>query len=658
LWSFRGGFTLDFWDKTIDGINSPFICCHFITIGKLGMTMRRSLRPLRLWYERAIAFIILLNVGLVLFDATYVRSRNQHLWINWKIFQWQDIPQEEYVALVEQLNQSVSNQGLESLGVQSLLSQVQAESIEMLVNDPPFRLLGKYSHLYQIQQRIIESTGLTDLNAAIAQYWSRDFITQRGWDSHWMEFNIEIRPLMLLYEPVLDYDIIKGIEPDRGGQEYVREVARLKAILEFEGPDSALVEPQLEVLRDLTDQMIDEEYAINSINKSGKVNQIKSVMKNYIYSEDTQDNRETIQSRLNWFRDPRVVQFIAPELLWADLSSKEAFDQFWSLDNFQEDTWRESFEFMNNQLFFTVESMYYRHLDVTGAFANRFILLDFPFLLIYWIDFIVKVFCRFYREKDIGLGIAIGSRSYDLLLLQPWMPGLRVIPLVIRFNESDLIDLEPVQKYLGLNFIASFGQELAQVVVNRGIGQLQNKISNGLIQKAFIKPPRDPNPEPEVMLENGAQKQRNFGSITGRVWEVTACNVLPEISPDLEAFLRYEVDKTLQKSKLYNRVQKIPGVRRVPDQIAEKLVQQIIQSLTINPRQSYLKGQTQAPDMIEQQLKERLGENFRLKLQAELQKNYTFEEMDLLLIELLEGAKIGAKKTSSQPQLNPADGNG
>jgi hypothetical protein len=636
----------------------PLICCHFITRGKFEMTMRRSLHPLRLWYERAIALIILLNVGLVLFDATYVKSRNQHLWINWNIFEWQDTPQEDYVALVEGLNQAVSNQGLESLGVQSLLSQVQAESLDILVENPPFRLLGKYSHLHQIQQRIIESTGLTDLNAAIAQFWSRDFIARRGWESHWTEFNIHIRPLLLLYEPVLDYDIIKGIEPDRGAQEYVREVAQLKAILEFAGPDSGLVGPQLEVLRNLTYQMIDEEYAINSINKSGKVNQIKSIMKNYIYSEDNQANRETIQSRLNWFRDPRIVQFIAPELLWADLSSKGAFDEFFSLENFQENTWRDSFDFINDKLFFPVESMYYRHLDETGSFANRFILMDFPFLFIYWIDFIVKVLCRFYREKDISLGIAIGSRSYDLLLLQPWMPGLRVIPLVIRFNESDLIDLEPVQKYLGLNFIASFGQELAQVVVNRGIGQLQNKISNGLIQKAFIKSPRDANPEGEVTVDNGAQKQRSFGSITGRVWEVTACNVLPEISPDLEAFLRYEVDKTLQKSGWYKGVQKIPGVRRVPDQIAEKLVQQIIQALTLNPRKSYLKGQTQAPDMLEQQLKERLGENFRLKLQAELQKNYTFEEMDLLLIELLEGAKIGDRNNStSQPQLNPADHN-
>ncbi|MBP0011254.1 MULTISPECIES: hypothetical protein [unclassified Roseofilum] len=622
------------------------------------MTMRRSLRPLRLWYERAIAFIILLNVGLVLFDATYVRSRNQHLWLNWKVFEWNDIPQEEYIALVDRLNEAIANEGLESLAVQSLLSQVQARSMDIFVENPPFRLLGRYSNLHQIQERIIESTGLTDLNAAISQYWSRDFIARRGWGSHWSEFNIEIRPFLLLYEPVLDYDIIKGIEPDRGAQDYVREVAQLKAILEFEGPDSALVEPQLERLKDLTDRMIDEEYAINSVNKSGKVNRMKTMMKNYIYSEDNQANREMIQSRLNLFRNPNLIQVIAPELLWADLSAKDAFYEFWSRDNFQEDNWRESIDFLRNDFYFLVGSMYYRHLDSTGEFANRFLLIDFPFLLIYWVDFIVKVLCRFYREKGIGLGLAIGTRSYDLLLLQPWIPGLRVIPLVIRFNQSDLIDLEPVQKYLGLNFIASFGQELAQVVVNRGIGQLQSRISDGLIQKAFTKTPRDANPEAEVTIENGEQKQRSFGSITGRVWEVTACNVLPEISPDLEAFLRYEVDKTLQKSGWYQRLQKIPGVRRFPDQIAEKLVKQIIQTLTLNPRKSYLKGQTEAPDMLEEQLKERLGENFRQKLQAELQKNYTFEEMDLLLIELLEGAKIGDRNDSvPQPQLNPVESN-
>ncbi|MDJ1185536.1 hypothetical protein [Roseofilum casamattae] len=618
---------------------------------------------LRLWYERAIALIILANMGLVLFDATYVRWRSFHLWINFQLFQWRETPQEQYIQLVEQLNQSIVSQGLEAPQTAALVDLVRAESLELFHHNPPFRLLGKHSHLYRIEQSLLEFTQTEDIEAAIAKFWDRNFIAQMGWNRLWTHFNLEIRPLLRIYEPILDYDIFKGIEPDRASQQYVREVAKLRDILQHEGTDSVLVEFQLEKLRELTNETIDSDYGINLINKSGKVDRMKSRIKHHIYSQDPQEDNQIIQSRLNWFRNPVVVRWIAPELLWTDLSAKDAFDQFWSLENFQEDTWQESFQFLEEEIYFLVESMYYRHLDGTGEFADRFLLIDFPFLVVYWIDFICKVLYRCYREKEISLAVAIGSRSYDLLLLQPWFPGLRIIPLVIRFNQSEIINLEPVQRYLGLRFLASFGQDIVQLVVNRAIGQVQGKISQGWVQNLLGKDPdpavNSPQDSSTLVLEKEEKKQRNFSSITNRVIEVALCNVLPEVSSDLETWLRYEVDKTLQKSTWYKRAQNVPGLRRFPDRFSESLVRQIVQTLTVNPRQSYLKGQTKAPDEIAQQLKERLFDRFRTTFQAELRETYTLEEVEQLLVETLERVKIGGEKSEkpNPPQLTPANSN-
>ena len=618
---------------------------------------------LRLWYERAIALIILANIGLVLFDATYVRWRSFHLWINFQVFHWQETPQEQYIELVEQLNQSIVSQGLDAPETATLLDLVRTESLEIFHRNPPFRLLGKHSHVERIEQSLLEFTQTEDMEAAIAKFWDRNFIAQTGWNNLWRHFNLEVRSLLRIYEPILDYDIFKGIEPDRGSQHYVREVAKLRDIIQYEGTDSVLVEAQLETLRELTNEIIDSNYSINLINKSGKVDRMKSRIKHYIYSQGSQESGEIIQSRLNWFRNPVVVRWIAPELLWADLSSKDAFRQFWSVENFQEDTWQESFRFLEEEIYFLVESMYYRHLDGTGEFADRFLLIDFPFLVIYWIDFICKVLYRCYREKEISLAVAIGTRSYDLLLLQPWVPGLRVIPLVVRFNQSEIINLKPVQRYLGLNFIASFGQEIFQLVINRAIDQLQGKISQGLVQNLLNQPPEptvdSPQDSSNLVLEKEQQNQRNFGSITNRVIEVALCNVLPEVSSDLETWLRYEVDKTLQNSTWYKRSQNIPGLRRFPDRFSESLVRQIVQTLTVNPRQSYLKGQTKAPDEMAQQLKERLFDRFRTRFQDELRETYTLEEVEQLLIDTLERAKVGGEKSEkpNPPRLTPADRN-
>ncbi|NJL43576.1 MAG: hypothetical protein HC935_10440 [Pseudanabaena sp. SU_2_4] len=58
-------------------------------------------------------------------------------------------------------------------------------------------------------------------------------------------FNLKARHLVSMYEPVLGYDSIKGIEPYIDTELYLRKVAELRAVLELHGLNAREVNPLL-----------------------------------------------------------------------------------------------------------------------------------------------------------------------------------------------------------------------------------------------------------------------------------------------------------------------------------------------------------------------------------------------------------------------------
>ncbi len=168
-----------------------------------------------------------------------------------------------------------------------------------------------------------------------------------------------------------------------------------------------------------------------------------------------------------------------------------------------------------------------------------------------------------------------------------------VITAIIRLSQVKMPDLATFKRYLGLSFIASFGKEVTQVVVSQGIDQLQNTLGKGLIKKAVFK-----NKELEGKQY---QKQSNLeednptiAAIINQILQLTACEVLPEVRTDLERFLDYQVEKALEKSTIYKRIQRVPLVRRFPKEIANNIVAQISGAIATGPEKAY-KGSQTAP---------------------------------------------------------------
>ena len=126
---------------------------------RLGQTEPRQSR--RLWFEKLMAILALLNLVLVLFDLSYIPWRDLYL---------RHLPQfterygerfkgiephqliAAYLAAVEDLKQQVALTGLQSPKVAPKLAQLQALSLE-LVTENPFAASERSGTLERIKNR-------------------------------------------------------------------------------------------------------------------------------------------------------------------------------------------------------------------------------------------------------------------------------------------------------------------------------------------------------------------------------------------------------------------------------------------------------------------------------------------------------------------------
>ncbi len=596
---------------------------------------KSSRSPLLFLSERIMALLILANVIVVIFDVTYIKFRNWYLKADLYLQKLSETPQEKYLQKVDELEKELEKNGLQSSNIENLLEDLRLSSVQIFINHPPFRVRDDYGALDKIKQIFTTHLNKENFSQAVQVFWQQDYLEAQGWQSQLDFFNEKIRPLMLLYEPQIWYDLIKGIEPFRNSQDYLIEVNKLKILLEKQGLEAAEIEPLLKNLRNSSTELIDRDYSFQAVNQIIVLTQIKYQIKQHIYSHIPESN-VSLTPTLKFLQSLSLLQYLAPDILWADKSSKAAFNIFWSRQHLETYQWEQELDFFDGNIRFLLQSFYFRNLDTNGKFVDRFWLVDLPWMAIFWMEFIVRIIV-ISRRPNISLLDAIKQRWYDIFLLQPWLPELRMITAFIRLHKVKLPNMENLYTGIRFKLIGIFGKEIIQVVVGGGIDLLQNNISKGSLKRAIFE---SKSQSKKVYVDKNDSGK--IQEIINRVLEVTVCNVLPEINADIEDFLHYQVEKSMQQLSIYRRLQKIPFVSRLPDQIANNLVVQISSTISTAPQKAY---QAQ-PDAVSIKLRQELIQHFSSKLVSELQEKQTFDEIEILIIDWLEEVKNSYVKPS------------
>lgn len=181
-------------------------------MGQQNASINRRKKFQGLWFERLMALLALTNLGLVLFDLSYIPWRDFYLKQVPQLTEWygerfKGIEPHQmtvgYLKAVQALETQVTLSGVQSPEVNQQLLNLQALSVEM-IDENPFEAVDKSGTLEQIKNRMRAHVGATSSKQAFQTFWSQDYLTRQGW-------NPSIRFFQQKIEPLIDRDYYRNI---------------------------------------------------------------------------------------------------------------------------------------------------------------------------------------------------------------------------------------------------------------------------------------------------------------------------------------------------------------------------------------------------------------------------------------------------------------
>ena len=241
----------------------------------------------------------------------------------------------------------------------------------------------------------------------LRDFWLSGQVTIGGINTAYVKYSgIE---LDLLPEPVSEfitqYDVVKGIIPNRDTEEYLEKVEQLKREIAVNGVASPNANALFGDIRRRSIEIIQTD-AFSEAGKTGSLERIKNRMRSHIPNQDN--------------------------------SAKTSFWRFWTPANFEGKEAAE-LEFFTTELQPLFETNYYRIVGGNGGYVDYFGFIDFPFGILFAIELLGRSWFISRRRVGVSWLDAILWRWYDIFFLLPIWRWLRVIPVTVRLSQAQLI---------------------------------------------------------------------------------------------------------------------------------------------------------------------------------------------------------------------------
>lgn len=398
------------------------------------------------------------------------------------------------------------------------------------------------------------------------------------------------------------YDPIKGIEPHRETEYYLITVEEFEQQVRVTGIESVQSAAKLEEVRELSVEMI-ENNPFAGASKSGTLEKIKNRMRDRLRNE----------------------------------SSKGAFSTFWSQDYLLKQGLDRELDFFNQEIKPLIKTNYYRSIGENGEFIDKFWIIDLPFVILFALELLARSF--YIKRRQVGFSWldCILWRWYDVFLILPFWRWLRIIPVLVRLDQAELLNLQGLRQQTQKGIVANFAEEITQIVVIRVINQTQNSIKRGnltrwLQQSQTLRPYIDINNVDEI-------------EALGTIFVQTIIReVLPKIQPQIIALLQHNIDSAFNQSPIYRNFGNLPGLGQMQSQLSEQLATQIATNL-------YHAVVSATEDPVSAKLSGDLVKGFSKTLTSEIQKKQVLGEIQNLLIDFLEEIKINYVQQLSEEDI-------
>ena len=406
---------------------------------------------------------------------------------------------------------------------------------------------------------------------------------------------------------IQQYDRFKGIEPHRETERYLNAVEQLKRTVEQTGLASSQTQSWLQEMDVLSVSMIQN----NPFQVAGKTGNLEKI-KNEV--------RDRVQNQ----------------------SAKGAFQTFWSQEYLTKFGWKKELKFYDKKIKPLIVTNYYRRLEESGDYVDLFWQIDIIFISIFAVELLARIYYIHRHNRNLSWQQAIVRRWYDLILLLPFAQFLRIIPVLIRWHQAKLVNLDVIQSELNRLFVGQIINELTDAVIVQVLQQTQGAVKQGQISQIV----RSYLNTPHIDLNNINEIEVLFELIL----EIVVYRVIPKIQPDLEAIFRHLFHKALLESPAYRNLQMLPGFGELPAQAIDRVVKEVSASIY-----TALTKVLEDPDSGK--LSRRLAENLTRSIGDEIQRGQTIIKIESLVCDLLEEVKVTYNsKSMDLEQTNINDG--
>lgn len=405
---------------------------------------------------------------------------------------------------------------------------------------------------------------------------------------------ISLKPIVTWYDPY------KGIEANSDVQGYLDLLDRLEIQIRNTGLKSQETAQIVAALQRKSLQMIDED-PFQLTGQVGTLEKIQNLMRGRLESD----------------------------------SSKDAFRKFWTIAYLSqlptEETESPLLWFNSSVRPFMEQSNYIRKIGITGEFINDFWRIDRWFALYCFIpELVIRILLIRWRHPSLNLLDAALWRWYDFVLIVPFFPWLRVIPVVIRLQGSGLVDFEPIRAQASRGFVAAIAAELIEVIALQVINQIQRSIQRGEVTQWMLQ-----SSQQEYIDLNDINE---IQEISRQLARMAVFQVLPQVQPDVANLLSRNVEMALQEFPLYQSLSRLPGFQTFPEQVTKQLSLQLSGLITQVSQNTYNTLTTDDPVITE--LIDRLAENIRQSFATAILEQSTQEELQSLISAFLEEVKV------------------
>jgi hypothetical protein len=386
------------------------------------------------------------------------------------------------------------------------------------------------------------------------------------------------------------YDPYKGIEPHRETERYLNAVEQLRKVVKSNDLTSLEAQSWLQELDNLSISLI-QNNPFQIAGKTGNLEKIKNEVRDRVGNQ----------------------------------SAKGAFATFWSQPYLLKAGWEKEIGFYDREIKPLIITNYFRGIDESGDFIDRFWEIDIIFIGIFAGEFLGRIFyIRRHNRKATWQQVIIW-RWYDLLLLVPFVRFLRIIPVIVRWHQAKFIDLELVRLEVNRLLVGQMIDDLTDAVVIQVLQKTQSAVKQGEVLKlvnSYLS-------EPHVDLNN----INEIEEIVELILEIVVYRVIPKIQPDLEAIFRHLFNKALLESPAYRNLQLLPGIGELPVQAIDRVVKEASASI-------YTALTKVMTDPARGNLSQQLAANLTQALGDEMQRGSTIIKIESLFYDLLEEIKV------------------